>query len=320
MTEESQARPAMLLVATEGDWAGRSLESVLTLKGHSVLRTQSGRDAVALARRTHPDAVLVDQRLSDVNGFEVCRRLRDDPTFDPATPLIVIAGSPASRDERVQALSAGAWALWTQPLDTELLVYELETFLRAKRASAASRDASLVEPDTGLLTPKGLERWAEQLTATAARKHEPLACVVLMPVLTEKVADKDADEADRDADEADATVMAAALAALSQGQLRQSDILGRTVEGRLAFLAPDTDDAGVVAFMQRLRRALDKASTKAASPAAGFDFRAGFYATDDFSASLAPSEMIRRASRAVDHASQFRGGDLAFNFKEIPLN
>jgi DNA-binding response OmpR family regulator len=312
MTEESEARPAMLLVATEGDWAGRSLESVLTLKGHSVLRTQSGRDAVALARRTRPDAVLVDQRLSDVNGFDVCRRLRDDPTFDPATPLIVIAGSPASRDERVQALSAGAWAFWTQPLDTELLVYELETFLRAKRASAASRDASLVDPDTGLLTPKGLERWAEQLTASAARKHEPLACVVLMPVMAEA--------ADADADDADAKVMADALAALSQGQLRQSDILGRTADGRLAFLAPDTDDAGVVAFMQRLRRALDKATAKGATPAAGFDFRAGFYATDDFSTSLAPAEMIRRASRAVDHATQLRGGDLAFNFKEIPLN
>ena len=316
MTEESKARPAMLLVATEGDWAGRSLESVLTLKGHSVLRTQSGRDAVSLARRTQPDAVLVDQRLSDVSGFEICSRLRDDPTFDPATPLIVIAGSPASRDERVQALSAGAWAFWTQPLDTELLVYELETFLRAKRASAASRDASLVEPETGLLTPKGLERWAEQLSASAARKHEPLACVVLMPVVAERAADANADEAD----DTDATVMAAALAALSQGHLRQSDILGRTSDGRLAFLAPDTDDAGVVAFMQRLRRSLDKAAAKEAGPGTGFDFRAGYYATDDFSASLAPSELIRRASRAVDHASLLRGGDLAFNFKEIPLN
>jgi CheY-like chemotaxis protein len=306
MTEASLARPAMLLVATQGDWAGRSLESVLTIKGYSVLRTQSGRDAVALARRTRPDAVIVDHRLAEVDGIEVCRRLRDDPTFDAATPMIVIAGAPASRDERIAAHDAGAWAVWTQPLDTEMLAHELATYVRARRASAASREAALVDPETGFLTPQGLERWAEQLAARAVRKHEPLACVVLMPF--------GSSEATESSD------MGSVLAGLSP-HLRQSDILGRTSEGRLAVLAPDTDDAGVLAFVERLRKAID--SSAEVEPQLGttpVEFRAGFYALDDFTSSVAASDLIQRASLAVDHASRQAAVERAFNFKQLPLN
>lgn len=295
----------MLLVATQGDWAGRSLESVLTVKGYSVLRTQSGRDAIALARRTRPDAVIVDHRLAEVDGIEVCRRLREDPTFDAATPLIVIAGAPASRDERIAALEAGAWAVWTHPLDSELVAHELAAYVRARRASAASREAALVDPETGFLTPLGLERWAEQLTARAARKHEPLACLVIVPA-----------PAAAPADAADIGQVVAGLAS----HLRQSDIVGRTADGRLAVLAPDTDDAGVLKFVDRLRGAIQKVGAKAAPGSdAAVDFRAGFYAVDDFSSSIAPSDLIGRASAAVEHASQ-QGGGRVFNFKQLPLN
>jgi DNA-binding response OmpR family regulator len=313
MTEGSPDRPAMLLVATQGDWAGRSLESVLTVKGYSVLRTQSGRDAVALARRTRPDAVIVDHRLAELDGVEVCRRLRDDPTFDGATPLIVIAGAPASRDERIAAHEAGAWAVWTQPLDVELLAQELATYVRARRASAASREAALVDPETGFLTPVGLERWAEQLSARAARKHEPLACVVLMPAA-----------AASSADAIEAGVAGADIAAVLAGvspHLRQSDILGRTAQGRLAVLAPDTDDTGVQMFVERLRKAIDAAARRhPREQAVPFQFRAGFYAMDDFSTAITPADLIHRASLAVDHAGLQADTALAFNFKQLPLN
>src|SRR6185436_18078135 len=139
-------RPATVLVATEGDWAGRALESVLTGRGYAVQRTRDGREAVRLARRTKPDAVIVDQHTAELGGIEVCRQLRDDPTFDAATPLIVIAGSPVSQADRSAAYEAGAWALWSQPLDTNNLLRELTTFVRAKRGAAPTRDESLVDP------------------------------------------------------------------------------------------------------------------------------------------------------------------------------
>jgi GGDEF domain-containing protein len=110
------------------------------------------------------------------------------------------------------------------------------------------------------------------------------------------------------------------LAGLSP-HMRQSDILGRTSEGRLAVLAPDTDDAGVLAFVERLRKAIETAA-KAAPPEAGgsVDFRAGFFSIDDFSSAVTPADLSQRASLAVDHASRLKGSERAFNFKQMPLN
>jgi CheY-like chemotaxis protein len=275
-----------------------------------VLRTQSGREAIRLARRTKPDAVVVDQSLAEVDGIEVCRTLHDDPTFDPATPLVLLASGPLTRAQRSAALDAGAWTVGAQPLDTDLLASELATFVRAKRALASARQDTLVDDGTGLLSPTGLEQWAAKLAAVAVRKQEPLACVVLMAVGPTPEANAELGE------------VAAAFIEMSRAQLRQSDVVGRTVDGRLALLAPDTDSAGVQGFVQRLRSAIETASKSLQRDRVPSDFRAGYYAIDDFAAGppVEPAELIRRATRAVDHARSASSGDVAFSFKQLPLN
>src|SRR5919108_3333930 len=107
--DDSEKEPPVLLIATEGEWAARSLESVLVNHGHIVVRALDGHDAILAARRTHPDALILDEHLSGVGGIEVCRVLRDDATFDPSTPIIITASSPVSHGVRVAAFAAGAW-------------------------------------------------------------------------------------------------------------------------------------------------------------------------------------------------------------------
>jgi DNA-binding response OmpR family regulator len=308
---ESSQEPALLLIATEGEWAGRSLESVLTDRGYAVLRTQNGRGAVELARRTKPDAVILDEHMQEISGIDVCRMLRDDPTFDAATPIVVMAGSPASPADRAAAYAAGAWTFSTQPLDTDILLQELSTFIRAKRAVSAAREKSLVDPSTGLLNPVGLERWAEQLAARAVRNHEPLACVVLMAPAEASAADN-----------ADLAEIAAAFVESSRPHMRRSDIVGLTSDGRLALLAPDTDDAGALGLVQRLRTAIDAtAKTREAGGRTSAGFRAGYCAIDDFSSGAVEApELLRRATRAVDHASRFPDGALTLSFSQVPLS
>ena len=310
MTEAPKHQSSLLLIATESEWAGRSLESVLMVHGYSVLRTQSGHDALEWARRTKPDAVIVDEHMPGVSGVEICRSLRDDPTFDPATPIVFIAGSPVSRVERTAAHAAGAWTVCTQPMDAEIVVAELATFIRAKRAGAAAREASLVDLATGLLSPRGLERWAEQLTARALRNHEPLACVVLMAAPSATPSDS-----------AELGEIAAAFIDSSRSHMRRSDIVGTTSDGRLALLAPDTDGRGVLGLVQRLRTAIESAEKTRGGTRTSADFRAGYCAIDDFaSASVEPSELILRATVALDHASRSPGGELALGFNQLPVS
>lgn len=304
-TEQS----TLLLIATEGEWAGRSLESELTDRGYAVLRTQSGKSALNLAHRTKPDAVILDQHLPEISGVDVCRQLRDDPLFDPATPVIVIASSPASHQERAAAYAAGAWMFIAQPIDTDLLVAQIATFVRARRAVVAAREISLVDPQSGLLNPLGLERWAEQLSARAVRKREPLACVVLM-------ADPEAVAAGEDATEA-----VNAFIEASRAFIRQSDVVGRTPDGRLAVLAPDTDAAGVRGMIDRLRSAIESAPEQHPAHRTSAGFRAGYYTLDEFdTAAPGPAELLLRANKALEHASLNPERGLALDFRQLPLN
>src|SRR5215218_1743776 len=74
-------RPPLVLVANDQEWSARSLESILGPNGYAVLRAYTGRQALELARSAQPDVVIVDVRMPDIDGLDVCEVLRDDPRF-----------------------------------------------------------------------------------------------------------------------------------------------------------------------------------------------------------------------------------------------
>jgi PleD family two-component response regulator len=258
--------------------------------------------------------VILDEHLAGIGGIEVCRTLHDDPNFDPATPIIITSSTPTSRGSRIAAYSAGAWDFCTQPIDTETLLLELSTYVRAKRALSEARGRALIDETTGVLSPMSMERWAEQLTARASRNHEPLACVVLMPRQSARGTSSFVPNVE------DINQSVASFLQLSREHFRRSDIVGRTPDGRVAVLAPATDANGVLGLLARLRAAIETAMT-AGIAAATLDFRAGYWAAQDFATTpLEPSELIRRAGRALDHANSAPGEDLAIGFDQLPIS
>jgi two-component system cell cycle response regulator len=303
----------VLLIATEGEWAGRSLESVLERHGYAILRAEDGREALGRVLHRQPDAMILDEHLAGMGGIEVCELLREDPSFDSSTPIIITASAPAPRAVRAAAYRAGAWEFCTQPLDIDTLLLQLGTFLRAKREVAKQRNRALVDRATGLLTPEGLERWAEKLAARASRNHEPLACVVLDSVAATHVhSDSTSDhQGDSSSDVSD-------FMQLSRESFRRSDIVGRTSDGRLALLAPETDAQGVRGMLARLRAAI---GSPAAHPGQhGADFKAGYWAVQDFaSAPLEAPELMRRAMRAHDHLKSTHN-KFAIGFDQLPVS
>jgi PleD family two-component response regulator len=310
--EDPAKQPAVLLIATESEWAGRSLESVFVAHRYSVVRAEDGHVALATVRERKPDAIILDEHLPGIGGIEVCKRLRDDPSFDPATPIIVTASAPASRSVKTAAFAAGAWDFCTQPIDANTLLLELQTFIRAKRRLAEARAQSFVDASTGLLSPLGMEHWADHMTARAARNHEPLACVMLTPTPQTAPAQTLATET------VDFTDAVEAFLDVAREYFRRSDIVGRMSEGRLALLAPDTDAAGVHGLLARLRSAIDANAPEQAPPT---DFRAGYWAVRDFAVQpLEPAELLRRAARALDHVTRLQGPELVIGFDQLPMS
>jgi DNA-binding response OmpR family regulator len=174
---ERPARPPLVLIANDQEWAARSLETLLGPNGYAVLRAYNGRQAVELARSAQPDVVIIDLRLPDTDGLDVCRTLR--ARMVAATPIVVTTSDPSSRAQQVAAFRAGAWDFLVQPLDGDLLLYKLETFVRAKHDADALREDGLLDPSTGLYNARGLARRAREIGADAMRR--PVSRLRRMP-------------------------------------------------------------------------------------------------------------------------------------------
>src|SRR5687767_8321173 len=104
-------RPTVLHV-DDNDDARTSLGWLLRHHGFDVVEAATGRDALRLAR-TRPDAVLLDVRLPDVGGFDVCRRLRADPAT-ARTPVVMLSGEVVHPGDQAAGLDAGADAYLTK--------------------------------------------------------------------------------------------------------------------------------------------------------------------------------------------------------------
>src|SRR6185503_14818170 len=95
----------------------------------------TGRQALQRALELPPDLIILDNQMPDLYGIEVCRLLRQDPRIGPATPILLSTAGPAGRQQRIEALEAGAWEFYGQPLDPEILLLKLRNYLQVKAAA-----------------------------------------------------------------------------------------------------------------------------------------------------------------------------------------
>jgi two-component system KDP operon response regulator KdpE len=120
----------------------RALTSALTARGYRVSQAVDGQSAINSVAVDPPDAVVLDLRLPDIDGVEVCRRVR---TWS-AVPIIVLSAD--GLDERkVQALDEGANDYVTKPYSTPELLARLRAVLRSASANSVVEDGVLVVGD-----------------------------------------------------------------------------------------------------------------------------------------------------------------------------
>ena len=116
---------------------------ILRLRDYEPILAEDGETGLRLAREQHPDVMLLDLMLPDINGFDVCRRLRTDP----ATVLIPVVMLTALNDvqHRVHGFRVGANAYVTKPYGVDDL-FEAIAAARAWRTSMEQRAAPGRDP------------------------------------------------------------------------------------------------------------------------------------------------------------------------------
>jgi signal transduction histidine kinase len=114
--------------------------TTLTLQraGYEVLEARSGVEALRLAEQL-PDLVLLDVRLPDISGHEVCSRLKANPKTSPIAVLQTSAAD-VTGTARTQGLQAGADGYLAQPYEEPELLAWVNALLRARRILLASND------------------------------------------------------------------------------------------------------------------------------------------------------------------------------------
>jgi two-component system, OmpR family, response regulator VicR len=128
-----------ILIIEDERAVARGIEYGLKSEGFAVLRAEDGRSGIALAREQAPHLVLLDIRLPDINGFEVCRQLRGAGMRQPI--LMVTARDEVS--DRVLGLELGADDYIVKPFSLHELIARVRAALRR-----AYGDLSLA-PETG---------------------------------------------------------------------------------------------------------------------------------------------------------------------------
>jgi DNA-binding response OmpR family regulator len=104
-TADVPGSPPLVLLANDQEWSSRSLESVLGPKGFATVRAFTGKQALELLRTTRADALILDVSLPDTSGMDIVRLIREEPSFQAGTPIILLTSGTPTRAQRLEAIA-----------------------------------------------------------------------------------------------------------------------------------------------------------------------------------------------------------------------
>ena len=115
-----------ILIVEDEKAVARGLEYALQNEGFDVLMAETGMAALELSRTSEPDLILLDLRLPDINGFDVCRQLRQEGKRQPILMLTAL-DEPV---DKVLGLELGADDYVVKPYDLRELIARIRVLLR----------------------------------------------------------------------------------------------------------------------------------------------------------------------------------------------
>ena len=178
---------ARILVVDDIEANVKLLEAKLAAEYYDVLTAHDGPTALAVAAAESPDIILLDVMMPGMDGFAVCRRLKDDPATRHIPVVLVTALD--GRSDRIEGLEAGADDFLTKPIDDVMLFARVRSLtrlkqvmdeLRAREASGrrigviAGAAARLGGTGGRVLVVDDNERQAQRLMTELAIEHRPV--------------------------------------------------------------------------------------------------------------------------------------------------
>ncbi len=151
--------PPLILIVDDNAANLEILQARLAAHNYEIITATDGEAGLAMAREKRPDLILLDIMMPKMDGIEVCRHIRSDPSL-PFIPIIMVTAKAGSKDI-VAGLEAGGDEYLTKPVDHAALVARVKSMLRIKELHDTVREQAALLAGWN----RSLEqRVAEQLT------------------------------------------------------------------------------------------------------------------------------------------------------------
>ena len=162
----------------------RLIEMILSSQGYEVVLASDGEEGIAKAKSERPDLILVDFVMPKMNGYQVCKTLKDDPGFKDTPIILVTSKGDKVGSKFVDVLGIAEY--FTKPFQPEELLAKIREVLdkRAQDLAAARPKASAAAAASGVAAPEGLEAL---ITSIVRRVLDEWASTVLPDLIRKEL-------------------------------------------------------------------------------------------------------------------------------------
>ncbi len=119
-----------ILVVDDNEINLKLISKILELSGYEVATARNGRDAIKKVQDRSPDLALLDVMMPDIDGYELCRSLRQTP-INAQFPIVMLTAMN-DETERILAMKAGANDIWSKPFEMDEMRSRLDSLLKRK--------------------------------------------------------------------------------------------------------------------------------------------------------------------------------------------
>ncbi|HEY0009680.1 MAG TPA: diguanylate cyclase [Tepidisphaeraceae bacterium] len=244
--------PQRLLIIDDAPQMQRLIDVWLKGDNLDVRYAQNASEGLAAATECQPHLILLDVDMPDMNGFELCRRIKSDSSLT-GTPIIFLTGA-GSPEERVRGLNLGAVDYIVKPFHPGEFQARVRAALRTKSLLDLLRERAKIDGLTALGNRAHFdERFAAELSIHH-RRLSPISCVMLDVDHFKEVNDRWGHLAGDD--------VLRHIAQLLLNGTRAEDVVARYGGEEFVILAPGVDVSGAHVLAERLRHIIENSTVQ----------------------------------------------------------
>jgi two-component system cell cycle response regulator len=278
-----------VLVVDDSEPIHKLIEARLRPEGLEVTSELSGARGIERALANLPDLILLDIELPDVDGFEVCRQLKENPTTKDI-PIIFLTGT-TSTESKVRGLDLGAVDYVTKPFDQVELRARVRAALRTKRLQDLLEHQSFLDGLTGLWNRAYLNQRMESELNIARRYSRPVSLILADIDHFKQINDTHG--------HLFGDVVLQGTAECLPIYARRSDIVTRYGGEEFAILLADTSLRAAAYVSERLRSAVEARCFEAHRVAISVTASFGIACTAELDAEVTRENLIQAADKAL---------------------